>query len=365
MSLLDLEDVDAPLNPSPSWELSNMGHVSANPAAAFQEDPATVVLANSYSGSTSGSGYATMPRASTMGSGGASGLDIAGDNTGTTAVKHSKLTKFIAHRRKASKGSIMKKGGTSPPLSPKVAAKPTSASPEQAKKKHRYSTLRDEVDSASESSLGRESPDNLDPSTGATMFPLSGEMSTPVRGSTSSAGDIGSELSSPVGTSPTVASSSSTTMLPGSLVRPSRQGQPSVAISQAVAGGYAQAPPPVIPMASPWVSSPPQANSKANPILVPTPAPTSQQPVPQLAANSPWTSQTPAPVGKESSAALASSGQPASESDWVISDEMRQKLVAQFWDLSPENGLLKGATLGGGVDTVSLTLAYKVTRSYY
>ena len=348
MSLLDLEDFDAPLNPSPSQELSDdMSHVSTNPAAAFLEDPSTVVLANSYSSGNSGTGFATMPRAAPTAGGGTSGLDIAGDSTGATPVKHSKLTKFIAHRRKASKGSIMKKGGNSPPLSPKVVAKPVSNSPEQTKKKNRYSALRDETDSASDSSLGRESPDNLDPSTGASVLPLFAEVATPVRGSTSSAGDIGSELSSPVGSSAAVGSSSSTSMPPGGLVRPPRQGQPSVAISQAVASGYAQGPSQVLPMASPWVPPPPQASNKANTILVPAPAPTSQQPVSQLAANSPWTSQTPvAAAGKESSAAAASTGQPASDSDWVISDEMRQKLVAQFWDLSPENGLLKGVALG-------------------
>lgn len=341
MSLLDLDDVDAPLNPIPSWEPSDsMGHVSTNPAAGFLEDPSTVVLANSYSGVSSGTPYATMPRASTMGGGGTSGVDVSGDNSGTTPVKHSKLTKFMAHRRKASKGSIMKKGGNSPPLSPKVV----SGSPEQAKKKHRYSTLKDEADSASDFnwSLGRESPDHLDPSTGAVMFPLGAEVTTPLRGSTSSAGDIGSELSSPVGTSTAVGSSSSTTMLPGGLVRPPRQGQPSVAISQAVASGFA----PVQPIVFPWVSSSPQANSKANPILVPTPAPISQQPVSQLPANSPWTSQAPVAAGKESSIVTASPGQQASDSDWIISDEMKQKLVTQFRDLSPENGLLKGVALG-------------------
>ena len=340
MSLLDLDDVDAPLNPSPSWESSDsMGHVSTNPAASFLEDPSTVVLANSYSGVSSGTAYATMPRASTMGGGGTSGVDVSGDNSGTTPVKHSKLTKFIAHRRKASKGSIMKKGGNSPPLSPKVM----TSSPEQAKKKHRYSTLRDEADSASNFNLGRESPDHLDPSTGAVMFPLGTEATTPLRGSTSSAGDIGSELSSPVGASTAVGSSSTTTMLPAGLVRPPRQGQPSVAISQAVASGFV----PAQPMVSPWVTSQPQANSKANSILVPTPVPISQQPVSQLPANSPWTSQTPVAAGKESSTVAANPGQQGSDSDWIISDEMRQKLVAQFWDLSPENGLLKGVALGG------------------
>ena len=346
MSLLDSEDADTPLNPTPfpGEQRVDGGHVSSNPAAAFMEDPSTIVLANSFSGgetSSTGPGFATLPKATHMsGGGGASAPDITGEGTGTTPVKHSKLTKFMAHRKKLSKGSIKVKKGTSPPPSPK-ALKPASGSPEQAKKKHRYSTLRDETDSASDCSLSPEPPDNLDPSTGATMVPTYAEVSTtPVRGSTSSAGDIGSELLSPMGSSTTIGSPvASTTGVQGGLVRPTRQSQPSVAISSAVASGHSQGPAPVLPMVSPWTSSSSQAGSKADNILVPS---LSSQPVPQVAANSPWTSQTTVAAGKESSAGAATTGQPGSDSDWIISDEMRQKLVTQFWDLSPENGLLKG-----------------------
>ena len=388
MSLLDDDDIDVPLQPdtlSPIQSEDNLGHVATNPLSLLDEDP--VVLANNYSGgnveSSSMGHIATLPRSKGPPVHSKSGGDVL---TETTPVKHSKLTKFMAGRKKASKGSIHGKKGSapSPPPSPKIATKGQGSSEQNKSGKHHYSTLKDDVDPRVGYGLLRDSPDSPErttfhtqPATQPATQPITQPAPHPVsppggnvgplfplepfsnsQGSVSSVGDVGSELTSPVSgsvvfsPSPPQTTQTSTPQPLQSISRPGRQSQLQTASVSGFTQGTSSSGGVVTPGRIPPPPNTSQPTSQSDDRLASRVKPSvgSQQPLasettPPVSSaqhmrknsNDPWTSSV--GIGGNLGGPTAS---PGNSYDWAIPDDLRQKFVKQFNDLYPESGLLKG-----------------------
>ena len=368
MSLLDDEDIDVPLQPgalSPVHSEDHLGTVATNPLSLLDDGP--VVLSDTYSGGNvetiSSRHTASLPRMK-----GSGGPDVMAD---TTPVKHSKLTKFMAGRKKSGKGSFhVKKGsGPSPPPSPKIPTKGQSSSDQSKAGKHQYSTLRDSPDVPDDLSF-RTSPlpppavgtpgTKTAPQFPSDPFPTS-------QGSVSSA-DIGSELTSPVSTTGTFSPTppqqplaTASQPLQG-LSRPGRQSQPQTATvsmlafpqgnsssSGSVVPGRLPPPPQgqtthPIALSDDWVTSRPKTSTGVQPTATPE-SPISSNTAQQVGVQSsdPWTStksnSTTSPPQTTSGPEVAGGSY-----DWSIADDMRQKFIKQFNDLNPDQGQLKGVT---------------------
>ena len=384
MSLLDDDDIDVPLQPdtlSPIQSEDNLGHVATNPLSLLDEDP--MVLANNYSGgnveSSSMGHIATLPRSKGPPIHSKSGGDVL---TETTPVKHSKLTKFMAGRKKASKGSIHGKKGPapSPPPSPKIATKGQGSSEQNKSGKHHYSTLKDDVDPRVGYGLLRDSPDSPERTTFHTqpapqqvtqpapqpvsppggnvgpLFPL--EPFSNSQGSVSSVGDVGSELTSPISgsvvlsPSPPQTTQTSTPQPLQSISRPGRQSQLQTASVSGFTQGTSSSGGVVTPGRIPPPPNTSQPISQSDDRLASRVKPSmgSQQPLtsettPPVSSaqhmrknsNDPWTSNV--GIGGNLGGPTTS---PGNSYDWTIPDDLRQKFVKQFNDLYPESGLLKG-----------------------
>ena len=402
MSLLDDDDIDVPLQPdtlSPIQSEDNLGHVATNPLSLLDGDP--VVLANNYSGgnveSSSMGHIATLPRSKGPPTHSKPGGDIL---TETTPVKQSKLTKFMAVRKKASKGSIHGKKGPapSPPPSPKIANKGQGSSEQNKSGKHHYSTLKDDVDPKAGYGLLRDSPDSpeqtsfhtspapqpapqpVSPPGGnvAPLFPL--EPFSNSQGSVSSVGDVGSELTSPISgsvvlsPSPPQTTQTSTPQPLQSISRPGRQSQ----LQTASVSGFTQGSsssggvvtpgriPPPPHTSQPTSQSDDRLASRVKPPVGSQQPLTSETPLPVSSTqhmrknnNDPWTSSV--GIGGNLGSPTTS---PSNSYDWTITEDLRQKFVKQFNDLYPESGLLKGLCCDLEFYSVCTYILYTAYRMY-
>ena len=75
----------------------------------------------------------------------------------------------------------------------------------------------------------------------------------------------------------------------------------------------------------------------------------------------PWTSQAP---GAKETKQPTSEGTPVPPGEWVISEEMKQKIVKQFWDLKPEGGFLKGKLHTYAYKYIHMSINFNVIHMY-